>query len=49
MIDVFLVSMIYWVALLVLFLWLYRRIVHLTVRLSRLEKGELSEEGSRRA
>jgi len=43
MFDVFLVSVIYWLSLLVIFLWLNRRLVSLTQRLSELE-GRLGEQ-----
>jgi len=39
MLDIFLVSVIYWLSLLVIFLWLNRRLVLLTKRLSELEGG----------
>lgn len=38
MLDVFLVSVLYWLSLLVIFLWLNRRLVRLTERLSDVEE-----------
>jgi hypothetical protein len=39
MLDVFLVSVIYWIAILAMFLWLSHRIGRLTKRITELEKG----------
>jgi hypothetical protein len=43
MLDVFLVSVIYWLSLLIIFLWLNRRLARLTEKLSELE-GKLGEQ-----
>ena len=39
MFEVFIVSVIYWTALLMVFLWLNRRLAHLKERIADLEAG----------
>lgn len=40
MFEVFIVSVIYWTALLLVFLWLNRQLTHLKQRIADLEAGE---------
>jgi len=44
MLEVFLVSVLYWLSLLLLFIWLYRRVQQLTVRLAMLEGDSADKE-----
>jgi hypothetical protein len=49
MFEVFIVSVIYWTALLLVFLWLNRRLAHLKERIADLEAGgKVNEQGKRR-
>jgi hypothetical protein len=44
MLEVFLVSVLYWLSLLLLFAWLNRRVQHLTARLAMLEGDSADKE-----
>ena len=44
MLELFLVSMVYWIAILVLFVWLNRRVEQLTWRLALLERDGAERE-----
>ena len=44
MLEVFFVSVVYWIALLLLFVWLNRRVQRLTERLAMLEGESVDRE-----
>jgi hypothetical protein len=44
MLEVFLVSVVYWISLLLLFVWLNRRVQQLTARLEMLEGDSADRE-----
>ena len=44
MLEVFLVSVVYWTSLLFLFVWLNRRVQRLTARLAMLEENTADRE-----
>jgi predicted permease len=45
MFEVFIISLIYWSSLLMIFIWLNRRLAHLKEKISDLEREEREKEG----